>query len=479
MVALLSSLKVIAIGFVIIFTVIIIYFLIRHYQLTKCKKGEVSLLPTTIPYLGVVLELGQRPIEFLIECSKKTTEIFGILIAGQRFFIITCPHSTLAVIQSSKDLSIFESHKPVMLNLFNISEDITTCKDCDYDLLRKWFSTYLLNDKSLDLLCKRMMVKFSDIYRLLVTNRLKQPENHEKNPEKLQDNQGNQENQEEATVLPLYDFISRFIFHIAVGAIYNHSINNSPEKCDLLYDAFKQLDKVTAICVAGLPIKYLPDAFKSLKYIQDITNPLNHDLSELLQRRCEYFDELSLNNPAFKDNNGVLNSPIFWASVSNSMPATFWLLFYVLQNENLINQLRNEIMNIIPNYERFYDSSFLLDDSKVKEEIITIEQLNNLILIDACLTETLRLKSGSFIVRTVTKDNVEVQLHSGNKYKFRKGDQLALFPSIFHYDEEIYPNPNEFNPFRFVLSNDSPLEDRRNAALGKTHLTKDGLELNP
>jgi oxysterol 7-alpha-hydroxylase len=479
----------------------LIYLLFIHFKQTTKRSGEVEILPSSIPYLGCALEIAKRPIEFFIECKNKTTDIFGLLIAGDRVFIIHDPHSTQIITKINKALSIDEFFEQVTENLFEYHhEKINRSPHIDFDLVRKWYSQYLLSDKSLDILCERMMRKFAPIYRLLVTNQLKAEEEvaeettatpvEVKEETKTKDKKNKSDEKKPAkptdkkapisTDLPLYDFIGRFVFHVAVGAVFNSEINDNPLKCDQLYDAFKILDKSVALCVAGFNIKHQSRAYSALKFIQDTLQPLDSDLSGLMQRRREYFLELSKDKePWFAEHIGLINTPIFWASVANSMPAVFWLLYFVIQKgETLIKEIRQEIYSNINNYERFYQKNFSKDDTELLKNPLNHEELSKLLLIESCFTEAVRLTAGSLIMRVNKVEGLELELSSGKKYKFRKGDRIGLFPALFHFNEEIFPNHEEFNPYRF-MKEDGTLEEKIAAANGKIPMSFAGKELNP
>ena len=64
------------------------------------------------------------------------------------------------------------------------------------------------------------------------------------------------------------------------------------------------------------------------------------------------------------------------------------------------------------------------------------DQLNNMHLLDACVTESMRLASGSLVMRFVQRP-CSITLNSGNTYHFRKGDRVGIAPPITHHDSEV------------------------------------------
>lgn len=61
-------------------------------------------------------------------------------------------------------------------------------------------------------------------------------------------------------------------------------------------------------------------------------------------------------------------------------------------------------------------------------------------VLEACITEALRLASGSMIMRFVRHDQCQLTLtNSGNTYTFRKGDRVGIFPTLLHLVRVRYP----------------------------------------
>jgi len=131
---------------------------------------------------------------------------------------------------------------------------------------------------------------------------------------------------------------------------------------------------------------------------------------------------------------------------------------------------------------------------------ISQESLDKLVYLDCCLTESLRMSSGSIIMRMVLEPT-EITLASGSRqslctdclsdissehlhitypgkqYKFRKGDRVGLCPPLWHRDSEIYPEPFDYRPERWMLSEDASAEDVAAASVGRIPMSKGGKAL--
>ena len=114
-----------------------------HINLSYQRSGEAPVVWSWIPLLGNALDMGTKPIEFLQSCSRKHKDIFGMIVAGHRMFIITDPFSTSVIFKPLKSFSWTEFHELVLVNFFGV----TKTQDhgpFDDDLMRKWFSMYIL-----------------------------------------------------------------------------------------------------------------------------------------------------------------------------------------------------------------------------------------------------------------------------------------------------------------------------------------------
>lgn len=77
---------------------------------------------------------------------------------------------------------------------------------------------------------------------------------------------------------------------------------------------------------------------------------------------------------------------------------------------------------------------------------LTIEALNDMVLLHACVKETLRLFPP--LILLMRKVNTDTPYKN---YIIPKGDIVVCSPPVSHRIPEVYPNPEEFDPDRFVL----------------------------
>lgn len=115
-----------------------------HLHLSIAREGEAPVQWSWIPLLGNAIELGSRPLEFLAESSAKCKDIFGMVVAGNRMFIISDPHSSHVILKPTKSFSWEEFHHLILTNFFGSDFHSPGRHDYDEDLMRKWYSNYLL-----------------------------------------------------------------------------------------------------------------------------------------------------------------------------------------------------------------------------------------------------------------------------------------------------------------------------------------------
>lgn len=112
-----------------------------HWHLSYSKIGEAPIHWTWVPILGSAIAFGMEPIKYLQDNAEKYGDIFGLVLAGYRTFVIADSHSQGVVLKSNKNMTSENFHNSVVVNFFGAS--IHTMKCADYDLWRKWFMMHL------------------------------------------------------------------------------------------------------------------------------------------------------------------------------------------------------------------------------------------------------------------------------------------------------------------------------------------------
>lgn len=267
----------------------------------------------------------------------------------------------------------------------------------------------------------------------------------------------------------LCDCMGRFIFRASLAAVLNEEAGQDPA----LFDAFNSFDNPLPLLLAGVPSFCFADFERNRETLAGACSKYTQNISELMEKRWEYFSSLEKEGKMIKGDASRVQLAILWASVGNTMPGTFWLVYYLLTHPEARHKVVKEIKRVIPDIkERF------LNDVN-----LSYEELSQMVYLDACITEALRLSSGSLIMRACNRA-CAITLDSGKTYRFRKGDRIALCPPVLHRDEEIYPQAKSFRPERWLLpevnpstSQDYSLQERVQAAQGKVPFFKGGREV--
>lgn len=124
------------------------------------------------------------------------------------------------------------------------------------------------------------------------------------------------------------------------------------------------------------------------------------------------------------------------AANGNQLVTIRWLMSHVYEDKELLRAIRQEVAAKL----------------KQKGEGATLRSLNlddllDLKLIQACITEAVRLHSD--IPSKLTFRQADVDLEFG-KYKIPKGSVLFLYANAVHKDEKFFPNANGFCPHRYT-----------------------------
>ncbi|KAG9347983.1 hypothetical protein JZ751_004002 [Albula glossodonta] len=216
---------------------------------------------------------------------------------------------------------------------------------------------------------------------------------------------------------------------------------------------FLVFDKAFPEIAAGLPIYF---CIKALRAREALAGKFLHKylkrnqcLSALIERRMHAFDQMDSLDELGKARTHVC---MLWASQANTLPTTFWSLYYMLRTPEALNAARNEV-------DRVLRESDLKPGNPEKPITFSKKDLDSMCVLGSIIEEALRLSSASIMIRvanesfTLTLDpeiNADI---SGNKVDIRKGDYICLYPQMIHMDPDIYEDPTEFKFNRYLDEN--------------------------
>ncbi|KAM5281066.1 cytochrome P450 7B1 [Ctenodactylus gundi] len=236
-------------------------------------------------------------------------------------------------------------------------------------------------------------------------------------------------------------FCSSMIFDITFTTIYGKvsADNRKTFMSDLKHNLLKFDDKFLYL-MSDIPIGLLGNVKTMQKRIIKCLTPqklrMLQGSSEIVQRRQDILEKYYEHS----DQMGAHHFGLLWASVTNTFPAMFWAMYYVLRHPEAAEALRDEIDHLLQSTGQKKGSEISIH--------LTREQLDSLVCLESIILEVFRLCSYSSTVRFVEED-CTLNSETGD-CSVRKGDILAVFPAIVHNDPEVFEAPEEFRYDRFM-----------------------------
>jgi hypothetical protein len=153
-------------------------------------------------------------------------------------------------------------------------------------------------------------------------------------------------------------------------------------------------------------------------------------------------------------------SALLWAMNANAPNLVFWLIFHIYSNPTLLHDIREEMAPFVK-ASRLGPKETGLPFSEPPRVAIDIDGLmDSCQLLKATYAETARLDNSPTSYREITTDVMlseseeEASLSGAahpRSYHFRKGDILAVPAGAHHIDPMYFPEPETFNPHRFLV----------------------------
>jgi cytochrome P450 len=149
------------------------------------------------------------------------------------------------------------------------------------------------------------------------------------------------------------------------------------------------------------------------------------------------------------------------AGHETSAAAMTWTLYEVLQQPDVLTSIRAEANAV-------FDPR--IDWSQAREEDLpSNEQLSHLMLTEACLKESLRKYSVvPMVTRRVVEDltmDIRSTTESSSTYFLPKGSTVLVNIQAVHMDPTLWPEPHQYNPYRFLTLSPRGVMDQENKPL--------------
>ncbi|OQR89612.1 cholesterol 7-alpha-monooxygenase-like [Achlya hypogyna] len=384
-----------------------------------------------VPFVGSSMAFSKDPVGFLNACKAAYGSVFEVLLAGQRMTFITAPNH-YATILKAKTLS----HKPIFSEIeqrafgetpeWAVFRENASTTHAELQRFMKSPAPHLANRSAVAALVERTFERQRLVLAGLEPNKMHR--------------------------VSLLTFVEHAIFASGTRVMLGDALAAAHPTLPADFLAF---DAAFPLLVAGcIPSAFLAKGIEGRERLVAALQaaPLT-DSAALIQVRDEVLRAL----PEVQDaDRARTHVEILWAASANSIPTTFWALFHLLRNPMALTAVRAEIAAHLP----------LCSLTGSVVEPWTQEMLQQCVLLESAVDESLRLAASSMLVR-VAVEPTDLVLNE-KTYHFNKGDRVAIFPSLGHFDPEIFPNPTEFQLDRFVAATKAQLEAFKPFGMGAT-----------
>ena len=215
------------------------------------------------------------------------------------------------------------------------------------------------------------------------------------------------------------------------------------------YSDFKAFDAKFAFLAGGAPLGAYPAAAAALRRLAGRfgtdANYQGRDesVSDLLRSRKALFEACEAGAGRAWDpaSHGKIQTTMVWAAAANTIPAALWATYWLARDATARARVVADVLAGLRRTEG--DVPAALDDDTAFP------------VVDAAISEALRLATASLTVRRVTVDDYVLP---GTTRKLRKRDRVALYPPLVHFDAaKVGPDPRAFVLDRYLAEPKTPL----------------------
>lgn len=148
------------------------------------------------------------------------------------------------------------------------------------------------------------------------------------------------------------------------------------------------------------------------------------------------------------------DSSLLFGALLNTIPATFWLISYIYEDGELLDEIRHEV-----------DECVTIPASEPNRRIMNATRLRTSCpLFSSALRETLRVTGSLNSNRYVAEDTIVTNNATGESYLLKKGSVVQIAGNVIHFQPFWGSEPSSFNPRRFMAMGE---KSRNEASSGK------------
>jgi oxysterol 7-alpha-hydroxylase len=354
--------------------------------------SEPPLVTGNVPLLGAAGTFGRDALAFLQRCQREHGDAFTVYMAGARTTFLADPRDYPRLLKQHTDFEFHTLGERFSERGFGYSSQASAAISYDYV---SSYTADTLKAADLDALTERARERLQQLVRHI--------------PPRTDD---------------LYDLVHRWAFDVGTHCVFGDGYADEARR-----QAFATVDRFFPLRVAGLPTAALPGCGAADAQLRQANLCPYSGRSRLLEGREAYFARCMSDA-----DRGGMETALLWAALANTVPAMFWTLWHLGADRMAQTRVRAELETVLGGR-----SLSCLDR----------RTLADLKLLDSCITEALRLSSGVMVVREVTH-NARFELVSGKHIALRRGDRIALYPSLTMRDSAVFERPDEFVADRFL-----------------------------
>lgn len=284
-------------------------------------------------------------------------------------------------------------------------------------------------------------------------------------------------NDGEAVVASLHPLLRDFVGHLAIEILLGPDfLGNFP---DTLPDLFV-LDATFSMLLSGLPQALAPSLKPGLAARSRLLKALkgHHEnflkaskgehpdprwsqvdkTSNVMADRIKAFAEAGdFDDSKPEEDLGMLsavgNLVVLWALNVNANQVTFWMIFHIYSNPELLKQIRDEVQPFVRRRSN--------DDEKLNISLDGLSQSCPLLM--GAFLETMRWESGATVYRCINEDFVLTESAEDARifehevpqsYVFSKGGFIVVPNGTHQSDERYFPSAQTFDARRFWVRNE-------------------------
>lgn len=402
--------------------VAIVGFLCLLSLLRQRRPQEPPLDKGSVPWLGHAMAFRKNMFEFLKHMRAKHGDVFTVQLGGQYFTFVMDPLSFGPILKDAqRKLDFVEYAEKLVLKVFGYHS-----VPGDHRMIHSASTKHLMGD-GLEDLNKTMLDSLSLV--------LLGPTGQSPDARSWRED-------------GLFDFCYNALFKAGYLSLFGSTKDKRQDllQAEELFVQFRKFDRLFPRFVYSLlgPQEWLEVGRLQRLFHKTLSVKQNLEkdgISNWVSYMLQFLREQGV-APAMQDK---FNFMMLWASQGNTGPTSFWALLFLLKHPEAMQALREEAAQVLGEARLEAGKSFNVE----------VSALHRTPVLDSVMEETLRLGAAPTLLRVVKCDNV-LKMASGEEYRIRAGDIVALFPYLsVHMDPEIHPEPTAFKYDRFLNSNGS------------------------